>query len=303
MDFALYRLQLRFRAREGILCFRPGSTGNLFRSALGHSLHRLSCVEICKDARSCPFAEVCLYRQIFAPSSDGSGPSGYADPPRPLVLRATHLEGARIQTGETFEVRLHVFDLRPATVQALTIATAGMAQDVALESVSALGPDAQELGVIFSEDTFRSPWPPPLRIALDRAEPDVRRIRVRFRTPTEIKGLADPQNPDFASLFARLRDRISTLRAFYGEGWLEIDRALGERALAVRLIQASMKPVTAFRRSGRTGQRHSLGGWVGEAEYAGELGEFLPYLRAGQWTGVGRQTVWGKGEIEVEILD
>jgi hypothetical protein len=38
---------------------------------------------------------------------------------------------------------------------------------------------------------------------------------------------------------------------------------------------------------------------VGEAEYQGELGEFVPYLKLGKWVGVGRQTVWGKGEIEV----
>jgi hypothetical protein len=38
---------------------------------------------------------------------------------------------------------------------------------------------------------------------------------------------------------------------------------------------------------------------VGEAEYEGELAEFLPYWRLGKWVGVGRQTVWGKGEMEV----
>jgi hypothetical protein len=42
----------------------------------------------------------------------------------------------------------------------------------------------------------------------------------------------------------------------------------------------------------------SLGGFVGDAEYEGELGEFMAYLLAGKWTGVGRQTVWGKGELE-----
>ena len=58
----------------------------------------------------------------------------------------------------------------------------------------------------------------------------------------------------------------------------------------------------ATRCSGRTGQRHSLRGFVGEAEYEGEgLGEFLPWLRAARWVGVGRQTVWGKGEVEVEV--
>ena len=34
-------------------------------------------------------------------------------------------------------------------------------------------------------------------------------------------------------------------------------------------------------------------------EYEGELGEFVPFLRAAEWTGVGRQTSWGKGAITV----
>jgi CRISPR/Cas system endoribonuclease Cas6 (RAMP superfamily) len=53
------------------------------------------------------------------------------------------------------------------------------------------------------------------------------------------------------------------------------------------------------RRSGRTGQVHSIGGFTGEADYEGELAEFLPWLRAARWVGVGRQTVWGKGDVRV----
>ena len=29
--------------------------------------------------------------------------------------------------------------------------------------------------------------------------------------------------------------------------------------------------------------------------------EFAPYLALGKWVGVGRQTVWGKGEIETHL--
>ena len=39
------------------------------------------------------------------------------------------------------------------------------------------------------------------------------------------------------------------------------------------------------------------GGFVGEADYEGNLTEFVPFLKAAEWTGVGRHTVWGKGAI------
>jgi hypothetical protein len=62
-----------------------------------------------------------------------------------------------------------------------------------------------------------------------------------------------------------------------------------------------LRYVDVQRRSSKTGQVHSIGGFVGEAEYEGDLAEFVPFLKAAQWTGVGRQTVWGKGEIAVKI--
>ena len=95
-----------------------------------------------------------------------------------------------------------------------------------------------------------------------------------------------------------VRDRVSALSALYGNGPLPIDfRAIGDRAAQVKLTRCDIRRVAAARRSASTGQTHSIGGFIGSAEYEGELTEFLPYLEAARWTGVGRQTVWGKGEI------
>jgi len=109
--------------------------------------------------------------------------------------------------------------------------------------------------------------------------------------------------PEFGLLFARIRDRISTLRALYQGGPIGIDfKAIGERAAQVKMTRCEIEYVAAERTSRRTGQTHSLGGFVGMAEYEGDLGEFLPYLEIARYTGVGRQTVWGKGEIACETF-
>jgi hypothetical protein len=144
-----------------------------------------------------------------------------------------------------------------------------------------------------------------LRLPLAASCGPVSRIRVRFLTPTELKGT---ERPEFGVLMARVRDRISTLRALYGAGPLEIDfKAFGERARSVPMSRCELVAVTAERVSRRTGQRHSIGGFTGvveyeKAEYEGDLAEFLPYLEIARWTGVGRQTVWGKGEIAYEVV-
>jgi hypothetical protein len=106
--------------------------------------------------------------------------------------------------------------------------------------------------------------------------------------------------PEFAILFARLRDRVSILHRLYGGGPLDIDFAgMAQRAAAVRIGGGALRWETVERHSSRTGQSHPLGGFLGEVEYHGELTEFLPWLAAGYWTGVGRQTVWGKGVFQV----
>jgi len=140
----------------------------------------------------------------------------------------------------------------------------------------------------------------PVRVSLDTPDREVTRVRVNFLTPTELKG-AD--RPEFAVLFARIRDRVSTLRAFYGAGPLPIDfAALGERAAHVRMTRCDLRWIEEERVSRSTGQRHSIGGFVGVAEYEGDLAGFVPYLDAARWTGAGRQTVWGKGEIHCEEI-
>jgi hypothetical protein len=115
------------------------------------------------------------------------------------------------------------------------------------------------------------------------------------------EGLAEV--PEFGILLPRLRDRISTLRAVYGEGALPVDfREIGARATAVRLVEWQGEWVRHQRQSSNTGQRHPLGGLVGSAVFEDVPPELLPFLDAGGYTGAGRQTTWGKGVIRRTIL-
>jgi hypothetical protein len=142
---------------------------------------------------------------------------------------------------------------------------------------------------------------PPCTLSLEPGADTVERIAVRFVTPTELKAEgAVASRPEFPILFARIRDRIATLRAIYGGGAIEVDfPGIGERASGVRISRCEIQWEWRERRSGSSGKVHPLGGLTGEVEYVGSLAEFLPWLRAAQFTGVGRQTVWGKGELQV----
>ncbi len=133
-----------------------------------------------------------------------------------------------------------------------------------------------------------------------------RSLRVEFLTPTELKHAGGIlRTPHFPALAARARDRVLSLLAFYqNEPTSNIDfAALAAQAEMVSETAREIRDTPGEnRRSARNQNIHSLGGFTGWAEYSGPLDALAPYLFAAQWTGVGRQTVWGKGEIKVTVL-
>jgi len=288
-----YRFRWHFQTL-GKVWFPAGESGNVMRGAFGLLLRQTA-------ARG-------VYTRLFEPGQPGAAsPSGLKNWPRPFVFRTGAVDGREIAPGGDFHIDMHVFDCRSEAVDAIRVALERLGE-------AGLGPGRGRaaLSRIEQMDTKESvreltgePGSPSV-VSLDPEPGDEaeRQVRLRFVTPTELKG-GNPGDrsadaPEFGVLFARLRDRIATLRELYGAGPLAIDyRGLGARARKIGLVSSDLEWMTTRRRSSRTGQTHPLGGFTGEAEYAGELGEFLPWLRAARWTGVGRQTVWGKGDVRV----
>ena len=263
MTFQLLACQFQLSARR-VIHFPPGMAGNIVRGALGKGLHEVASAED--------------YARIFEPESAGVGPSGLSDWPRPFVLRVAQLEGLSFQARERFCVGLNLFDTRGLALEHLTKAFAHWADLISVEHES-------------------------VTVDLSLHTAPVSRIRVAFQTPTELKANGQDAKGQFSVLLARARDRVSTLRSLYGTGPLEIDfSGLAERARAVKTVRSGLRDVEVERRSSRNGQRHGIGGFMGFAEYEGDLTEFVPYLEAAHWTGVGRHCTWGNGQIATEVL-
>jgi hypothetical protein len=286
--FEFYRFRFHFRAHDPVR-FPAGKSANIVRGAFGT-----------------------VHRRLFEPGKALDGgtagrPSGLADWPRPFVLRVAHLDGLTFPPGAGFFLEAHVFDLRQPALPHFRAALSRLAEHglgpgrgrAELERVEQL--DTAERAEVVND----VPGPPSVADLEGDTRP-VQRVSVRFVSPTELKSAGGvAERPEFAILFGRLRDRISTLRGLYGAGPLEVDfRGMGERAALIRLVRCQLEWEQVKRKSGRTGQVHPIGGFTGEAEYYadpghGDLAEFLPWLRAARWVGVGRQPVWGKGDVRV----
>ncbi len=317
MDFQFYPLRFEFVGLDSIF-FPPGKATNVLRGALGTIFRGIACVPECRrsaDSRHCEIRHLCPYAAVFEPVAQGPGPSGFADPPRPFVFRAGHLDGRAIRPGDPFHFDLNLFSLDPDTLAYFVLTFAALAREglgpsrgkAELRTVRRLPVGKTPAGhlpgaTLYSASTHTmSSLAEPVTLSLEPDPTAPPRIRVEFVTPLELKQIHRVvDRPEFGVLFARIRDRIANLRKLYGAGPLELDfQGSNERAALVRMTDCRMRREERDRRSSRTGQTHSIGGFVGTAEYEGDLAEFLPWLEAARYTGVGRQAVWGKGEIIV----
>jgi hypothetical protein len=316
MNFEFYPLRFEFTAKES-LHFPPGKAGNILRGAMGVIFRRIACVPDCRDAKFCEIRESCPYARVFepmalsAPTGEGApSPSGLSDWPRPFVFRARHLDGCTVEVGQPFHFDLHVFTAERDVLAYFILTFAALAREglgprrgkAELLRVRRLSAQSVSEQTLYEQSVqMITAGLEPVSLDLARPAESLTRIRVDFLSPTELKHEHRiASRPEFPILFGRIRDRISTLRRLYGPGPLEIDYlGTNARAASVRMTSCQLRRQETERRSTRTGQAHSIGGFVGTAEYEGELAEFLPYLQAAKWTGVGRQSVWGKGEINV----
>jgi hypothetical protein len=312
VTFEFHSFRFEFMALDAIR-FPAGKPGNILRGAFGGAFRKGACQPQCpgfqgRSVRECEWREACPYARIFEPGSFDDRSGGFSDWPRPFVFRVAHLDGREVQPGEGFHFDVNLFATDDTALPYFVLAFERIAREglgpgrgrAELRAVGQLDPEGRVTALLHDGSTFTGRETAPLSFSLDPHADEIREVRVEFVTPTELKSEGViATRPDFPVLFARVRDRILTLAELYSDP-IALDiryQEFAARADDVRMVRWGVRNVYAHRRSSRTGQVHSIGGFVGFAEYAGELTEFLPYLQLARWTGVGRHCVWGKGEL------
>ncbi len=266
----LYRLGFRLLAQEQV-SFPAGKAGNVLRGAFGSTLRKQFCRPQCSGAETCAFREECVYASIFEPRSGGR----FSNRPRPFVFRAEHLDGRTIEAGDAFEFDMNLFNSSEMVREQVRMAFAGL---------DSLGARRGAVKLLDMASEF-------LSVDLSAGTEPVQEVEIVFRTPTELKDRNEvASRPEFQILYTRAAERVSA----FSQPAVSV-----ESCPEVRLVHCSLTSSYVERRSSRTGQRHRLGGFTGEAVYQGDLCRCLPLLRAAEYTGVGRHASWGNGRIEI----
>jgi hypothetical protein len=302
---SIHRCRLDLTARERI-AVPPTRLPNVLRGAFDVSF-RLDC-------RVCPVFGECPYPPLFRPSPppDTDRLSRAQDIPRPFLFEPPVDGPEEIAAGSTMSVGLTVVGAAQRFFPYLVVAVRAVADRGLGPTRGRLRLDRVTALTAAGEETVFVDGAPTIAAAVDGTRlPDLlrpgdaaaRRVRVSFLTPTTLKRNGQlVRDPSFADLACRLRDRVSSLAAFFGDGPVEMDFAgVAGAAAGVRTVSCTTAWDRRSRRSSRTGQVHETSGFVGEAVYEGDVGGWMPLLRLGEVVHVGKYAVWGNGRLGVEV--
>lgn len=133
----------------------------------------------------------------------------------------------------------------------------------------------------------------------------ITRVRLSFLTPTAIKKKGDVlKELSFHAFIQNLMGRISMLALFHCDSSLDLDFAsLLDKAETISVENDSLSWQTWLRYSGKQKRRMNWGGVVGELDLVGELSEFMPYIRLGEYIHVGKSTAFGLGQYKVKEVE
>lgn len=313
-DLEIVRLKFRLEAAEPLI-LPLENKGNVLRGAFGTVFKEICCGAACTRCALSPLRGHCAYAAIFEPSPppDSNRLSSLQDIPRPFVFRPPADGKSRYKRGEVFEFELLLFGHAQEYLAYFIVAFRELSERgfgigrgrCNLKYVAALDGNGAEDEVYSSETQCVRPSPKILHASsMMKESTSATRIQIAYRTPTEITYQGVPvRSPDFHHLIKRLRDRINAIAWFYRGTLLNIDYAeFGKRAETIRTVESNIEWADRQRLSSRTRQRHPIGGFLGRVVYAGNISEYIPLLRLGEFVHVGKHAVWGNGRFEIRLM-
>ncbi|MBW1910794.1 MAG: CRISPR system precrRNA processing endoribonuclease RAMP protein Cas6 [Deltaproteobacteria bacterium] len=108
----------------------------------------------------------------------------------------------------------------------------------------------------------------------------------------------------FHVLVRAMLRRVSSLFNYYGDGEPHLDyRGLVRRAEDVRIVEHDLTWFDWRRYSFRQDKAMLMGGMVGSVTYEGDIGEYMPLIEFCSEVHLGKQTSFGLGKIEAEIVE
>ena len=301
LPFARYRFE--FLVTQSVSL--PDDAGWMLRNAFGQSLRQLACLkcEGCSPKNSCAFTEV------FAPSAGKSEVEKTSPAPLPYIIEPSRWGHGEIQAGNTLSLSMVLMgpalDHLPLIIQSwkrtlkLGVGTGGGTAELIRVVHCGENPSIEDSEIYRAEEGLILPHKQTINIS-DGKGIDVcpENITLRFTTPLciESDGHVLPLEKLEAHILLRaIVERVGLVFEYYTETSIPDWTSLMARN-AVPHDSKNLHWVEWARYSTRQEQKPNLGGALGDWTLCGELADFLPYLKLGEWLHVGKGAAFGQGK-------
>jgi hypothetical protein len=312
MLYGKYKFICRLET-EAVLPVFKGST---FRGVFGHALKRVVCALKQQECDQCLLQQTCLYSIVFEKliSVKSQEYSRIAAPPHPFVIEPTLSTKTHFSNGSNLEYTLLLFgevnNSLPYFIYAFDqVGKIGIGKKIngdrghfTLENVTF------DKHSIYSSGNQKLNMPdqlPNLNINNKKCQSEhTLKFKITLETPLRLKfkNQFKADLPFHVLVRAMLR-RISSLLFFYGEGEPPLDyRGLVQRANEVKIINNELNWFDWRRYSHRQDRSMLMGGLIGSVTYEGNIGEYIPLIEISSEVHLGKQTSFGLGKIDWEIL-
>ena len=302
----------------------PGYTGSTLRGSLGHSLLRLNCSQDTPVCQSCQSASKCPYLQIFGARSSGEGGCWQSSNiPHPFVIEPPLVHKETYRPGDTLTFRLilvgdgtsHLIDIITAFSDA---ALTGLGKERArFRLTRVVDAFADKKRAMYDGKSLRLNGEVICRsfknVTDEVCRLNARQLRIFFLTPTRLKRKDLPSQERTFEFVTELRfpifvrallRRLSWLaEAHCGEKWNIDHTGLLAKAETIRTTESDLHWHDMQRYSARQDTKIHMGGVVGRVCFEGDLREFLPFVKMGEYLHVGQGTVLGLGKYMIEPTD
>ena len=315
-QLALAKYRFTLRPKETLVL--PPFKGSTLRGGFGFVFRKIACITKNRDCSTCSLKDSCVYSYIFetSPPPDSSYLRGYRSIPRPFILEPPLEEKEEYAPGETFSFNLilvgKAIDYLPYFILAFRrLGEMGLGRRkaryelVRVESVKELSNGQVEMRTVYNADT-QTVKSVDAQIDLSDLFSSLRFhtrfLTLEFVTPTRIKYRGSyTSRPHFHIILRSLLRRLSSLLYFHCGEKLTLDyRKMIEEAQKIKTLKVEVDWIDWERYSGRQEQRMKLGGFVGQVTYRGDIGKFLPFLKIGEYTHLGKAVVFGLGKYKIE---
>jgi len=319
--FIISRYRFFIRAgKEGLDL--PAFKGSALRGVMGRVIKKIACLQNRDNCSGCMLRSSCPYSYLFetSPSHGASMMKGYDSVPRPYVIEPPETERERFEPFEeiTFDLLLYgrAVTMFPYLLAAFKeggrlglgrgkkkyrLVNVVAHNDLTGESV----PIYDGAGDILNFVDLS--WSGKDVVKSIHSHAQVNKVKIVFQTPALLtvnrNSISRIRDVTFEYLVRNLFRRFSSLYSHHhGEEAGANYSDLLEKAGRIECLAAEGAARAWERYSFRQDGRNRMEGFVGYADYAGELLPFMPYLVLGQWIHVGKWAAFGMGKYIISTV-